>query len=211
MRYGRLVVAAALAVGQCSLVNANPSLTAAPPPNEKQQADFAAVAQSSGANPVGLNPAATTPGPDIRVAPELYHPKEIIKLIPGHMTEIELDWNISSVHVGDDKLIDVTPIGDKKLLVKALGITENDQDKRPRPPVSRSNFYVIGDDNKKRDVYEVVIENYPNNRQVNSSPSAQTPLTRKQPNVEIYTKSLVQPFNYECDHSDCKLNGTSPQ
>jgi hypothetical protein len=122
--------------------------------------------------------------------------KNIICLIPGHMIELPLDWDVRSIHVGDEKLIEVTPEGNGKLLVKALGVTTNDEEKRKRAPVTGTNFYVFGANNKEV-WYEVRIRNY------------YLPLRPKTSDtVEIHNKkTLSDSTDYECEnHTGCKLS-----
>jgi hypothetical protein len=199
----RLVVAGTLALGECSLVNADSFKVVTPPTTEKQSPEVTRPASSS---PYEFNPYATVPDPDIQVAPESSHPEKTIVLLPGHMTKLNLDWDIGSVHIGDENLIDVTPVptDNRALLVKAIGIVkdEKDKDKRFGRPVSRANFYVLGTDRKNVAVYEVEIENYlPNQPENTRSENTNT--------VEIHNqKELATSTNYKCEYSTgCKLSG----
>ena len=73
-----------------------------------------------------------------------------------------------------------------------------DDKEKYRQSVSKSNFYVLGKDNKNFGVYEVVIENYP----PRSAPSVDF-----FNQVEIHNqKLLANSTNYECkDPLGCKL------
>jgi len=193
----RLVVAATLALGECSLVNADSFKGVTPPITDKQSPEVAPAVSSS---PNEFNPYATVPGPDIQVAPD---PKKTIDLLPGHMKQLNLDWDIGSVHIGDENLIDVTPVplDNRALLVKAISTVkdEKDKDKRFGRPVSRANFYVFGTDRKNVAVYEVEIRNY-------GQPNVEVH-NQKVPNVEIHNqKVLSDSMNYECEYNNCKLS-----
>jgi hypothetical protein len=190
----RFAVVVTLALSQYSFASADsPKVVTAA--QQTQTEATRAVSPSAGE----FNLGAARPGPGILGALELCQVKNTICLVPGHMTELNLDWGVHAVHIGDEKLIEVTPEeGDnRKLLVTALGITANDQEKRDRTPFTRTNFYVLGNDNKKA-VYEVLIENYL--PQVKSAPSN---------TVEIHNKkTLSDSTDYACeDHSGCKLSG----
>jgi hypothetical protein len=212
MRHGlatRLVVAATLALGECSPVNADSFKVVTPPTTEKQSPEVARPASSSSDQ---FDPYATVPGPDIQVAPESSHSEKTIVLLPGHMTKLNLDWDIGSVHVGDPDLINVTPVltDNRSLMVGANSIVndEKDKDKRFGRPVSRANFYVLGTDRKNVAVYEVEIHNYlPNTQPANTQPANTQPANTN--TVEIHNqKELANSTNYKCEYSTgCKLSG----
>ena len=187
----RFAVVATFALSLCSLASADPPKVA-PAPKQKQ----AEVTQ-------GISPGKDESNPEDEAAISglgLCKVKNTVCLIPGHMTELNLNWDIRSIHVGDDKLISVTPEeGDiRKLLVQAIGITHNDEEKRPRSPFTKTNFYVFGAQNQKV-VYEVLIENYPPRNQPNTSNII----------VEIHNKkTLSDSTSYECaNDSGCQLSG----
>jgi hypothetical protein len=189
----RFTVAAILALSQCLLARADSSFKMVTALSDEQR-----DTQADSPGPNALNPLATIPGPDIQVAPELSRTKKTIVLIPGHLTKLELDWDIGSVHIGDEKLIEVTPIGGRKVLIKALSTTQNDEEKRNRPPVTRANFYVVSTDNKREDVYEVLINNYSLPGQSHKSSNT----------VEVHNgTTLADSRNYDCDYTGCKLSG----
>ena len=136
----RFAVVVTFALSLCSLASADsPKGLTAP------QQTHAEVTQAISPSTDELNPETAISDPD------LCKVKNTICLIPGHITELILNWDIRSIHIGDDKLITVTPEeGDnRKLLVEALGITRNDQEKRPRSPFTKTNFYVFGAQNKR--------------------------------------------------------------
>ena len=187
----RFAVVVTFALSLCSLASADPPKVA-PAPKQKQ----AEVTQA-------ISPGKDESNPEDEAAISglgLCKVKNTVCLIPGHMTELNLNWDIRSIHVGDDKLISVTPEeGDiRKLLVQAIGITHNDEEKRPRSPFTKTNFYVFGAQNQKV-VYEVLIENYPPRNQPNTSNII----------VEIHNKkTLSDSTSYECaNDTACKLGG----
>jgi hypothetical protein len=187
----RFAVVVTFALSLCSLASADPPKVA-PAPKQKQ----AEVTQ-------GISPGKDESNPEDEAAIPglgLCKVKNTVCLIPGHMTELNLNWDIRSIHVGDDKLISVTPEeGDiRKLLVQAIGITHNDEEKRPRSPFTKTNFYVFGAQNQKV-VYEVLIENYPPRNQPNTSNII----------VEIHNKkTLSDSTSYECGNdAGCQLSG----
>jgi hypothetical protein len=195
----RFAVVVTCALSLCSVASAD-SPKVVPTPQQTQ----AEVTQAISTSTDELNPEATISGL------ELCKVKNTVCLIPGHMTELNLNWDIRSVHVGDEKLIAVTPEeGDnRKLLVQALGITSNDEEKRPRSPFTKTNFYVFGAQNQK-DVYEVLIENYlPRNQPQNQPIKTDQPIKTNTSNiVEIHNKkTLSDSTNYECvNHTGCRL------
>jgi hypothetical protein len=153
-----------------------------------------------------LNPEATFSGL------ELCQVKNWVCLNPGHLKELTLNWDIHYVHVGDEKLIEVTPEqGDnRKLIVKAIGITSNDEEKRERPPFTYTNFYVFGTQNQK-DVYEVLIRNYsPRSEPIAPVKQPIQPITPSSKTVEIHNQKILgNSTNYECGYRNCKLSGGS--
>jgi len=187
----RFAVVVTFALSLCSLASADPPKVA-PAPKQKQ----AEVTQA-------ISPSTDESNPEDEAAISglgLCKAKNTVCLIPGHMKELNLSWSIRSIHVGDGKLIEVTPEeGDnRKILVQAPGTTINDEEKRPRPPFTRTNFFVFGAENQKVD-YEVLIVNY---------------LPRNQPNtsniiVEIHNKKILSDStSYECvNDTGCKLGG----
>lgn len=186
----RFAVAVTFALSLCSLASADsPKVLTTP------QQTHAEVTQAISPSTDELNPEDEAAISGLG----LCKVKNTVCLIPGHMKELNLSWSIRSIHVGDGKLIEVTPEeGDnRKILVQALGITINDEEKRPRPPFTRTNFFVFGTENQKVD-YDVVIVNY---------------LPRNQPDasniVEIHNKkTLSDSTSYECvNDTGCKVGG----
>jgi hypothetical protein len=189
----RFAVVVTFALSLCSLASADPPKVLTAP--KQTQAE---VTQA-------ISPSTDESNPEEEAAISglgLCKVKNTVCLIPGHMKELNLSWSIRSIHVGDGKLIEVTPEeGDnRKILVQALGVTINDEEKRPRPPFTKTNFFVFGTENQKVD-YEVLIVNY--------LPRNQPSKTNASNIVEIHNKkTLSDSTSYECvNDTGCKLGG----
>lgn len=210
----QLAVVATVTVGLCSFAQADSTFKVVTPGDPQNAPNggapkaatipadkLAAQADADEAPAPDLfAPLSTIPGPEIEVAPELLHTSKTIFITPGHITRLQLDWDIKSIHVGDSNLLEITPVGARDLLVMAKSRVQDDKEKY-RQSVSKSNFYVLGKDSKNYGVYEVVIENY----RPRSAPPPRSVEFYNQ--VEIHNqKVLANSTNYECkDPSGCKL------
>jgi hypothetical protein len=95
--------------------DAGTSFKVATAPSRAKQATESA--QSNVPSPDEFNPAEIRPGQQLPTEPT--QSNSILGLIPGHITEMKFDWDIKGVHVGDDKLIDVTPVDSRTIFITA--------------------------------------------------------------------------------------------
>jgi hypothetical protein len=164
-----LIAVTALAFGECSLANADSFKVVTPRGDGQAQPNFGSgasvkvvtapsrakqateSAQTNAPSADEFNPAEIRPGQQSATAPTQSNSR-LIELIPGHITEIKFDWDIKGVHVGDDKLIDVTPVDSRTLLIMA-----KHSGQKGGYETGTTNFYVIGD-NDKTAVYDVIVD-----------------------------------------------------
>ena len=186
--FARLAVAATLAFGLCPLANADSFKVVNPPAHppigvKQTQSD---IAQAVVPSPDEFNPAEMRPRKTAPVA-ETPSPGEPIAISAGGIAEVNSDWPVRRVYVGDEKLIEVIAVSDRTLLVRAKHADEKSGGGGIAGGAALGNetgktaFYLVGDDNKSR-AYEVVIDPLPHARA-----------------IEVHnSKVLANSIGYEC-------------
>lgn len=220
----RFAVVATLAVGHCSIVNADPSYKVVSAPLDSQQAPIGgantaisvvtaprggqdlSTGNAGVAFKVVTSPAAAkqakmqlsqTPAPSMdesnpdKIGGSQEPPAAVVRptsmavferptpieIGPGYVKQIDLDWNVKDVHVGDESLITVAPVNNHTLILQAKKI--------PNDAVAATNFYVTSADGDKAEIYKVIIKHRPAAGE-----------------VEIHTRPSVENYlTYDCANS----------
>ena len=140
------------------------------------------------------------------LGPQYQSKKRTVCIQSGHIQIVNIEWDVASVHVGDEKLIEVALDkigGAKKLVVTANSVVVNDEEKRTRPPLSYTNFHVFGTQSQEID-YDVVIRNYA--LPIEQPIQPVQPMVPISKDVEIHNqKTLSGSTNYACERNNCKL------
>jgi hypothetical protein len=162
---------------QEAAVRAGASFKVVHPSNESKQVQ-PDVAQAAVPSPDEFNPAEIGPSQGVTPMRCVQPSQKSIEIAPGYIGQTCLDFTAASVHVGDDSLIEVSPLNDHTMLVRAKKI--------PTDAVNRTNFFVTSADGSRTESYEVTVKQHPFARE-----------------IQIHTRAAVENYlTYDCDNAD---------